>query len=177
MVFKKILVALDQSSQSQMVFEQALEIAHQEESHLLLFHSLSWDTEGQWTPFIGTIADMDMYGTFHRLQRDRLQQEIENIHRWLKTYCQEANLNNISAELDCKIGDPGLQICEVAKNWEADLIVVGRRGHRGLSEVLLGSVSNYILHYAPCSVLIVQGVKLPIVEQSVVASTQADVSS
>lgn len=176
MVFKKILVALDQSSQSQIVFEQALEIASTEESQLLLFHSLNWDTEGQWTPFIGTIADMDMYGTFHRLQRERLQQEIEDIHRWLKMYCQEANLKTISAELDCKLGDPGLQICEVASHWEADLIVVGRRGHRGLSEVLLGSVSNYVLHYAPCSVLIVQGVKLPLVETSF-AATQEDVSS
>lgn len=176
MVFKKILVALDQSSQSQVVFEQALEIAQKEESHLLLFHSLSWVTEGQWAPFIGTLADVDMYGAFHHIQRDRLQQEIENVHSWLGTYCQEANSKNCPTQLDCKLGDPGLQICEAASNWGANLIVVGRRGHRGLSEVLLGSVSNYILHYAPCSVLIVQGVKLPTVERWVVA-TQGDISS
>ena len=176
MVFKKILVALDQSAQSQVVFKQALEIAQKEESHLLLFHSLSWVTEGQWGPFIGTLADVDMYGTFHRIQRDRLQQEIENVHSWLRTYCQEATSKNCPAEFDCKLGEPGLQICEIASNREVDLIVVGRRGYKGLSEVLLGSVSNYVLHYASCSVLIVQGVKFPTVEPSV-AATPADVSS
>lgn len=176
MVFKKILVALDQSPQSQVVFEQALEIAQKEGSHLLLFHSLSWVTEGQWAPFMGTIADVDMYGAFHHSQRDRLHQEIENVHSWLRTYCQEANSKNCPAEFDCKLGDAGLQICEVASDWGADVIVVGRRGHRGLSEVLLGSVSNYVLHYAPCSVLIIQGVKPPTVETSV-AATQGDVSS
>jgi len=37
------------------------------------------------------------------------------------------------------------------------LVVVGRRGHSGLSELFLGSVSNYVLHRAPCSVLTIQG--------------------
>ena len=49
---------------------------------------------------------------------------------------------------------------ESSQNWEADLIVIGRRGHQGLSEILLGSVSNYVVHHAPCSVLVVQGVTI-----------------
>ncbi|HEY9666002.1 MAG TPA: universal stress protein [Coleofasciculaceae cyanobacterium] len=169
MVFKKILVALDRSPQSELVFTQALEIAQEGESRLLLFHGLSWDTDGQWTPYIGTIADVDIYGTFHRLQRERLQQEIENVHSWLKIYCQQAQSKNIPTEFDCRVGGSGSKICEAASNWGADLIVLGRRGHKGLSEILLGSVSNYTVHHAPCSVLIVQGVKLPTVKTLVVA--------
>jgi hypothetical protein len=34
---------------------------------------------------------------------------------------------------------------------------MGRRGRTGISELLLGSVSNYVTHHATCSVLIVQG--------------------
>ena len=37
-----------------------------------------------------------------------------------------------------------------------DVIVMGHRGISGLQEFFLGSVSNYVLHHAPCSVLIVQ---------------------
>ena len=36
-------------------------------------------------------------------------------------------------------------------------MVIGRRGHKNISEMFLGSVSNYVMHHAPCSVLVVQG--------------------
>ena len=47
-------------------------------------------------------------------------------------------------------------ICNAAISWQADLIIMGRRGRTGLSELFLGSVSNYVLHHAPCAVLVVQ---------------------
>ncbi len=158
MAVNKILVALDRSPQSLVVFEQALEIAQIEESHLLLFHTLSWDANEQWTPFIGTLADIDLYGNFHRLHREHLQQEIEKAQSWLQTYCHQARLKNVPSELDCQLGEAGSLICKAAQNWGADLIVIGRRGHRWLSEILLGSVSNYVVHHALCSVLVVQGI-------------------
>jgi nucleotide-binding universal stress UspA family protein len=52
-------------------------------------------------------------------------------------------------------GNPGQTIKKIAQNWDADLIVMGSRGRTGLSELVLGSVSNYVMHHAPCSVLIV----------------------
>jgi nucleotide-binding universal stress UspA family protein len=39
----------------------------------------------------------------------------------------------------------------------ADLLVVGSRGHGGLTEALLGSVSQHCVHHAPCPVVIVRG--------------------
>jgi nucleotide-binding universal stress UspA family protein len=53
-------------------------------------------------------------------------------------------------------GDAGVDICETATEWQADLIVIGRRGRTGLQEALLGSVSNHVMHHAPCTVMIVQ---------------------
>ncbi|MGF1516635.1 MAG: universal stress protein, partial [Nodosilinea sp.] len=50
---------------------------------------------------------------------------------------------------------PGRVICTLAKTWAADLIVVGSHRRKGLSELFLGSVSNYVMHHAPCSVLVV----------------------
>jgi len=52
-------------------------------------------------------------------------------------------------------GDPGQQLVEIAKAWEADLIVVGSHG-RGFWGRLLGSVSDGVTHHAPCSVLVVR---------------------
>lgn len=52
-------------------------------------------------------------------------------------------------------GSPDQQIVERAKDWEADLIVVGSHG-RGFWGRLLGSVSTGVVHHAPCSVLVVR---------------------
>ncbi|MGM0380426.1 MAG: universal stress protein [bacterium] len=52
-------------------------------------------------------------------------------------------------------GVPGEEICELAREQEVDGIYMGRRGRGAVGEFLLGSVSNYVLHHAPCPVTIV----------------------
>lgn len=47
------------------------------------------------------------------------------------------------------------QIVELAREWGADLIVVGSHG-RGFWGRMLGSVSDGVVHHAPCSVLVVR---------------------
>lgn len=52
-------------------------------------------------------------------------------------------------------GSPDQQIVERAKEWNAELIVVGSHG-RGFWGRMLGSVSDGVVHHAPCSVLVVR---------------------
>ena len=47
-------------------------------------------------------------------------------------------------------------IVDMAEELEADLIIMGTRGHTGLKHVLLGSVAERTLRHAPCSVLTVK---------------------
>lgn len=49
-------------------------------------------------------------------------------------------------------GDPRSQIIDVAKEWHADLIVLGSHGRTGLQRFLLGSVSEAVVRHAHCSV-------------------------
>jgi nucleotide-binding universal stress UspA family protein len=51
--------------------------------------------------------------------------------------------------------DPAALIADVAYASDADLIVVGTRGHRPIAGMLLGSVTQRLLHVAPCPVLAV----------------------
>ncbi len=51
-------------------------------------------------------------------------------------------------------GDPADAILQVARDVDADLIVVGNKGMKGMGRIL-GSVTNTVAHNAPCSVLIV----------------------
>ena len=56
---------------------------------------------------------------------------------------------------DVRLGDAGDQILAAAKEYEADLIVTGRRGRSGIASLLLGSTSQRITHNATCAVLTV----------------------
>lgn len=53
-------------------------------------------------------------------------------------------------------GDIRDAIVDIAKRWEADLIVVGSHGSHGMRHFLMGSVAENVARHAPCSVLIVR---------------------
>jgi len=53
-------------------------------------------------------------------------------------------------------GDPAAVIALVAGEDKSDLVVVGSRGRGGLERLFLGSVSDKVVHRAPCSVLVVR---------------------
>lgn len=53
-------------------------------------------------------------------------------------------------------GYPAEQICELAGKEKYDLIVIGSRGLSVLGRFLIGSVSDRVVHHAPCSVMVVK---------------------
>ena len=55
-----------------------------------------------------------------------------------------------------KKGEPRAVIVDYAAHWKANVIFVGSRGRKGLDRLLIGSVSEAILHHAHCSVEIVR---------------------
>jgi nucleotide-binding universal stress UspA family protein len=60
----------------------------------------------------------------------------------------------VEAEVD--EGDPKSKIVEDAARWNADLIVLGSHGRKGVDRFLMGSVSDAVSRHAPCSVQIVR---------------------
>ncbi|MEA5512006.1 universal stress protein [Crocosphaera sp. UHCC 0190] len=157
MSYKKILVALDNSPLGKVVFEQALSMAKQNKAVLMLFHCLSMESQNV-TPYASFYEGE--FSDFSYLMREQLEQQTESVKQWLTDYCKIATEQGVLTEWDWKIGEPGRWVREVAKSWDADLIVIGRRGLKGITEMFLGSVSNYIVHHSPCSVLVVQGENL-----------------
>jgi nucleotide-binding universal stress UspA family protein len=74
-------------------------------------------------------------------------------------------LERAAAQLDDKItrvtrytptGDAAEEIVATANDFDTDLVVLGARGLGGMARVLLGSVSEKVLHHARCPVLIVK---------------------
>jgi nucleotide-binding universal stress UspA family protein len=158
-MFKKILVALDNSPQREPVFHQALALAQSSHAQLMLLHVLSAYEEGSpgipirsYHAYYPVLDDttwkvyQQRWETFEANGLERLQGDIDT-----------AQATGVQAEFSQSAGDPPQAICTLAKSWGADLIVVGSHGRKGLGELLLGSVSNYVMHHAPCSVLVIHG--------------------
>jgi len=59
-----------------------------------------------------------------------------------------------------RLDAPAEEIAQLASDLEADLVVVGTHGRRGLRRVLLGSVAEGVVRLAPCEVLVVRPVGL-----------------
>lgn len=58
----------------------------------------------------------------------------------------------VTVETVVREGDPASEIVEEAREWRADLIVVGSHGYTGFKRLVLGSVAQSVAGHAPCSV-------------------------
>jgi nucleotide-binding universal stress UspA family protein len=55
-----------------------------------------------------------------------------------------------------RLDAPAEEIAQLAADLEADLVIVGTHGRRGLSRVLMGSIAEGVVRLAPCTVLVVR---------------------
>ncbi len=149
-MFDKILVAIDGTDSGQVIFEQALALALTNQSSLMLLHVI--EPESLDTSYIGN-THLELAPSVFQLHMQQLKQRDLAGIEMLRSLEEKADSVGISAEFTQSLGTPGKIIGGLAASWDADLIVMGRRGVSGLSEMFLGSVSNYVLHHAHCHVL------------------------
>jgi universal stress protein A len=53
-------------------------------------------------------------------------------------------------------GKPADEILAAAREWEADVIVIGTHGRSGVSRLVLGSTADLVVRHAPCPVLVIK---------------------
>lgn len=157
MGFQRILAAIDHSPLSHFVFEEALELAKSNQAQLILFHCLTADLISATPPFAGELGvSPHLVSQAYQSQYIRFEDQLRQIQLLLNQYCSLAKAQGVRVESDYRTIEPGQGLCQAAQRHRADLIIMGRRGRKGITEVLLGSVSNYVLHHAPCAVLVIQ---------------------
>ena len=151
----KILVAVDRSEQNKSVFDSAVTLAKATGATLMLLHVLSDNESGY--PSLPTYA---YYPMIDDRDFEVYRERLAEYKKWgldlLQNLTEKATEAGVDSEYTQLTGNPGRTICELADTWEADLIIVGSRGLKGIKEMFLGSVSNYVTHHTPCSVLIVR---------------------
>ena len=154
----KILVAMDDSAIGEYVFNEALDLAKAIGAKLMLLHVLSRDEKG----YPDNTLLPDPTDASDSLINQSVKTYLEQLEAFkayglnmLRSRANEAKLAGVPTEYTQTLGSPGYSICDLASTWGADLVITGRRSRSLVSKLFLGSVSNYVNHNAPCSVMTV----------------------
>jgi nucleotide-binding universal stress UspA family protein len=158
-MLQKILLAIGDPPNSAPVLESGLILAEKLGAEILILHVLDPLVPGGLStvesPLIGGVLPMIDDRVIQQFIEARNEYERTGIER-LQTYAAQARSRGITADTLQNYGDSGPLICEAAKNWAADAILMGRNQKSMLSEVFVGSTSNYVVHHAPCDVIVIQ---------------------
>jgi nucleotide-binding universal stress UspA family protein len=144
MMFKRILLATDGSPDAQEAAKYARDLALRDEAEVILVYAFEPIPSYLGEPQESRRA-ADHLGEGHRL----VQQAAQDL--------EEAGLDIVTELLE---GPAAKAILDVADVRKPDLIVMGSRGHGGLTSLLLGSVSHRVLAHAQAPVLIVRALEV-----------------
>jgi nucleotide-binding universal stress UspA family protein len=135
-MFRKILVAVDGSEQSNAALAIGIDLAQRYGASLCLLHAFAHVSDLLGTPQYEYVLEA----------RSALgQQLLEGA---------QARVGAVPVETQLIEGPPAPAILRVAAEDRCDLIVMGSRGHGQLAGLLLGSVSSAVAQRAHCPVLI-----------------------
>lgn len=143
--FSKILVALDGSGSSQAALDVAIDIAKRDDADLAAVCVSSTPTAIPLGP---------AGGGFDRMV-SASKKEAEKVLDQAKEKAAKKGVNIKTQVLNDSYGIAAT-IVNYAESKKSDLIVTGTRGKTRLKKMLLGSVAQGVVTYAPCSVIVVR---------------------
>ncbi len=138
--YRKLLVAIDLSEESNQVAQRARALASDNGCELHLIHVIE-----PLSFAYGVDIPMDFSGLQDEIQAQATQQ--------LERFAEQNNIDHDHRHI--VLGRPEVEIHALAEEIGADLIVVGSHGRYGLA-LLMGSTANGVLHGATCDVLAVR---------------------
>lgn len=140
--YSKILVTTDFSDQAMPAVHRAGHLARHFDSELVVLYVVRDDLP----PILGTVTGE---GREDVLERHRLQAKGV-LDEYIQTHLPGCRVTKVTA-----MGIPESVIVEQAEEHDVGLIVMASRGYGPLRQLLLGSVTERVLHHAPCPVLVV----------------------
>ncbi len=155
-MFEKILVPLDGSDHSVRALEKAVQIAKKFSGKVTLIHAYSVSMQPIILPEPTTLSSP----TIPILTAAEISRVVEAARatgeRILKDGEARAKAEGVVVEALIVEGHAVQEIVRTAKEGNFDLIVMGARGVSHIRGLLLGSVSDGVIHHALCPVLVVK---------------------
>lgn len=144
MSYKRILVPVDGSHTSNKALVAALEMAREGGGRVRLMHVMDE---------LALASGFEYSGELLKLVRENGQKTLDDALAIVRSAGVEGDIH-LTDTLGRRLGDV---VAEEATAWQADLVVVGTHGRRGLSRVLLGSGAESVIRLATVPVLVIRG--------------------
>ncbi len=142
MIFQRILIAVDDGPLAAHAADLALDLARKLNSELAFVHV------AEMLPALAYAGAL--------VPEERLPgSPVQDGRKLLAKFAARAQREYAPTEF-VPIGKPAEEIVRIARDWGADLIVLGSHGRSGLKRALLGSVAEGVLRGAHCAVLVVR---------------------
>jgi nucleotide-binding universal stress UspA family protein len=145
--FHRILIATDFTPASDPALDEAIEMAKGNGTELLIAHA--------YQPPVLLPEQTISSETYEEWDRDLRNDVVERLQPLLGKARQEG----VIARGLVLSGVPHTAIAEAAKENDADLIVMGTHGRKGVSRFFIGSVAARVISTAPCPVMTVGGAR------------------
>jgi nucleotide-binding universal stress UspA family protein len=139
MKLERILVPTDYSPHATRALELALSFAEHTGAALDLLHVYQVPT--------------DLYPYSLYITDEHLKQIEERKEDQMSKLCDKTRARGAKVEGSVVLGETHDVIPRIAKERDADLIIMGTRGNSGLAHVLLGSTAERTVRLAPCPVI------------------------
>ena len=142
-MYKRILVPVDGSDTSTRALVAALQLARESGGRVRIAH----------------VLDEMVFLSGYEYGANVLQMAREEAAKILEEALDAARAAGVPADsalLEVPARRLGDVVAEEAQRWEADLVVVGTHGRRGLGRVLMGSGAEQVVREAPVPVLVVR---------------------
>lgn len=139
-MFEKVVWATDGSDAADQALPLARQLAAESHGQMIVVHCEELTMPGKGGGRLPVHANEDEL-------KAKIAQQVAGLTRDGVTTTAELATTSV--------GGAAHVIADVAGNRDADLVVVGTRGHTALAGLLLGSVTQRLLHIAPCPVLAV----------------------
>jgi nucleotide-binding universal stress UspA family protein len=149
---KKVLIALDYNPTAQKVAEVGFSMAKSMNAEVILLHVITdpvfYSTSG-YSPIMGFNGYMDM--------EPMLLDSVDGLKNASLQYLDKSrqHLGDKSIQTIVKEGDFADSILETAKEMHSDIIVVGSHSRKWLENIVMGSVTEKVLHHTSLPLFIV----------------------
>ncbi len=146
----KVLLAADQSRNSLVASHWVQELHFPARSIVYLLDIVEIKEWPEWSVF-------DDARQFRGKIAAVREKATTKARRFISRLADSLSRPKLEIRTDVVEGIPGAEILTAIDQHQIDLVVVGAKGLSGIKRFLLGSVSEWILSEAPCSVLVVRG--------------------